>query len=139
MVIIEWREQFNTGDPAVDHEHRQLVDDINLVYESLRDGPPNDETLSRLGDLLAHITAHFALEEAIMREHRYDEYQPHKDDHEILLDHIRDIMDTYEAGAFVDRREEFGKGLGDWFTGHFGTLDARLQRALGAGSTQSAG
>ena len=131
MTIIEWREEFKTGDPAVDHEHQQLIDDINGVYAGMGDGPPDDETMRRLGDLLAHITAHFALEEAVMREQLYDGYQPHKDDHEVLLDHISDIMDAYEAGVFMDRREEFGNGLRDWFAGHFGTLDARLQRVLG--------
>ena len=131
MVVIAWKDEFCTGNPAVDHEHQQLIHGINSVCEGIHDGPPDDETRDRLGDLLAHITAHFALEEALMREQLYDEYQPHKDDHEVLLDHIRDIMCAYEAGVFAGRREDFIKRLGDWFGGHFGTLDARLHRVLG--------
>jgi len=131
MAIIEWRNEFRTGNPAVDHEHQQLIADINRVYDSMRDGPPENETLCALGDLFAHISAHFALEEAVMREQLYDDYQPHKDDHENLLDQIRDIMDAYEAGAFADQRDEFGVNLRDWFGDHFGTMDARLHNALG--------
>ena len=132
MELIEWRDEFRTGNPGVDHEHQQLINDINRVYASMGDGPPEEETLRGLGDLFAHISAHFALEEMVMREQLYDAYEPHKEDHEQLLDHIRDIMDAYETGEFSDHREEFGIRLRDWFSDHFSTMDARLHQDIGA-------
>jgi hemerythrin len=104
MDLIVWRKEFETGVAEVDHEHRELVDLINQLHAQLGE-ETSKETVSRfLGEVFARISAHFALEETVMRKHRYDEYQAHKTEHEALLDQIRDIMDDYEAGAYAERR-----------------------------------
>ena len=82
-----------------------------------------------LGELYARVGAHFALEEKIMRDHQYDEYRDHKNDHERLLDDIRDLMDDDEGGACVDVAA-FGERLDGWFGEHFRTRDARLHKNI---------
>ena len=131
MPIIEWRDEFSTGDEAVDHEHRELIELINGLYDALVEGRPTDETLDALGEVFARISAHFALEEHQMRDAAYAGYPGHKESHEELLDDIRDIMDAYEVGAFAAEREAFGARLRDWFVDHFKTHDARLHGVLG--------
>ena len=54
----------------------------------------------------------------------------YKDDHERLLDEIRDIMDDYEEDAYFSD-EEFASCVEGWFTGHFKTKDSRLHKQLG--------
>jgi hemerythrin len=131
MALIEWRKEFATGVAEVDHEHRELVDLINQLHAQLG-GDTSKETVSRfLGEVFARISAHFALEETVMRKHRYDEYQAHKAEHEALLDEIRDIMDDYEAGAYRDAGQALATTVRDWFVNHFKTKDARLHRMLG--------
>jgi len=83
-----------------------------------------------LGEIYAHVSAHFALEEKIMRKRNYDQYKDHKDDHERLLDELRDIMDDYEENAYFSD-EEFSGHIERWFTEHFKTKDARLHKHLG--------
>jgi hemerythrin-like metal-binding protein len=131
MPLIAWRREFETGIPDVDHEHRELVDLINELHERLGDDAAQDEVARFLGEVFARISAHFALEETIMRKHRYDEYQDHKGDHERLLDELRDIMDAHDAGAYLDYREALSRAVHDWFVNHFKTRDARLHRRLG--------
>ena len=129
MSLIEWKEQYSLGVPAVDHEHRELIELINELYASVK-GPDTDTTvMDFLGELYARIAAHFALEEKIMRDSGYDEYQDHKSDHERLLDDVRDLMDDYEDGVYVDV-ELFGKRLDEWFSEHFRTRDARLHSKI---------
>ena len=36
MALIAWRDDFSTGDPAVDFEHRELIDLINELHETLQ-------------------------------------------------------------------------------------------------------
>jgi hemerythrin len=129
MTLIEWRKEFETGIPDVDHEHRELVDLVNDLPPVL-DADPQGIALHVLGDIYARIAAHFALEERLMRERGYDEYREHKADHDRLLDDLRDLMDGYEAGEWVDR-EAFAARVCAWFTDHFRTRDARLHRRLG--------
>jgi hemerythrin len=82
-----------------------------------------------LGEIYARISAHFALEESLMRAKRYAHFDEHKADHERLLDEIRDIMDDYEDRRIFDA-EQLAQRLGTWFTVHFRTHDARLHRNL---------
>jgi len=127
MTLIEWRKEFETGVPDVDHEHRELVDLINRLHERLREGSTPEEVREFLGEVFARIAAHFALEESIMRKHVYDEYAGHKAEHEKLLDEIRDIMDGAEEGY----TGALSTAVADWFVNHFKTKDARLHRKLG--------
>ncbi len=85
--------------------------------------------LEFLGEIYARISAHFALEERVMRERKYDQYEDHKEDHERLLDEIRDIMDVYEDQALFDE-QAFAESLSRWFTDHFRTKDARFHKYL---------
>jgi hemerythrin-like metal-binding protein len=127
MALIEWRKEFETGVADVDHEHRELVDLINQLNEKVRAHAAPGDIQEFLGEVFARIAAHFALEESIMRKHRYDEYEDHKAEHERLLDDIRDIMDAAEA----DYGEELSATVGEWFVNHFKSKDARLHRKLG--------
>lgn len=130
MSLIEWDDKFSIGIASVDHEHRELIGLVNEAYARLmRPGAP-EAVMDFLGEIDARISAHFALEEKLMREKKYDRYAEHKDDHERLLDQIRDIMDAYEDGEFFSDIQFAGQ-LRGWFTEHFRTHDARLHRNLG--------
>jgi hemerythrin-like metal-binding protein len=131
MSLIEWRKEFETGIADVDHEHRELVDLINELHETLRVDADRDTISNFLGEVLARISAHFALEETVMRKHRYDEYEAHKAEHEKLLDEIRDIMDAHEASDSADYQSTLSTTIRDWFVNHFKNKDARLHRLLG--------
>ena len=130
MALVEWKEEFKVGIASVDHEHRQLIGLINDLHGSLAGRPTKDAVASVLGNIHAKIGAHFALEERVMRERRYDQYDDHKADHERLLDEIRDIMDRFEADAYFNYETALAVELRDWFAVHFRTKDARLHHAL---------
>jgi hemerythrin-like metal-binding protein len=127
MTLIEWRKEFETGIPDVDHEHRELVDLINGLHEHIASGADPARVAEFLGEVFARIAAHFALEESIMRKHAYDEYEAHKAEHERLLDEIRDIMD----GATTEYANSLSTVVRDWFVDHFKSKDARLHGKLG--------
>ena len=125
MSLIEWREEFSVGVAEVDHEHRELVAMINALHEAMGAGVGRDDIINSLGEIYAQISAHFALEEKFMLESRYMAYAEHKEDHEILLDDLRDIMDQVEDdGSYNEKR--LSKDLSFWFSEHFRTHDARL-------------
>ena len=130
MSLIAWDEKFSVGVAAVDHEHRELIGLINDAHDRLMRPAANAAVPDFLGEIYARISAHFALEEQLMRAERYDRYGEHKQDHERLLDDLRDIMDDYEDGWDFDE-QRFAQRLRTWFTEHFRTHDARLHRHLG--------
>jgi hemerythrin-like metal-binding protein len=132
MPLLEWRDEFKTGNPSVDHEHRELIELINELHEKLRRTSRNTGEISDyLGEIYAQISAHFALEERLMKEKEYADYPEHKADHDRLLNGIGDIMDDYDSGSFDDMEEELSKRLQNWFATHFSTLDVKLHALLG--------
>ena len=130
MKYLKWSDRYSVGDDSVDFEHQNLMDMINTIYAELEDQRDTAEIAKTVSDVHAEISAHFALEERLMRNAGYEEYEAHKDDHEELLDQIRDMMDAIEndPGPALDVLSE---KLSDWFSGHFGTFDARLHSKLG--------
>jgi hemerythrin len=130
MVLIEWKDAYATGIPDVDLEHRELIGLINKLYEAMSGEDASITVMDFLGEIYAHVSAHFALEEKIMRERKYDHYKEHKAEHEVLLDELRDLMDDYEENAHYND-EAFAASIEHWFTNHFKTRDARLHKHLG--------
>lgn len=129
MSLIEWDEKYSVGVAAVDHEHRELIGLVNEAHDHLMRPGGEEAVMDFLGEIFARISAHFALEEQIMRARNYDHYDEHKMDHEGLLDEIRDMMDDYEDGELFSE-ELLAQQLKTWFGEHFRTHDARLHRRL---------
>ena len=130
MALIDWKDEFSVGVPDVDHEHQELIALINELYDAISGDTDEYTVMDFLGEIYAHVSAHFALEEKIMRERKYDQYAEHKADHEVLLDELRDIMDDYEENAYFSD-EAFAQAVGKWFSEHFRNRDARLHKHLG--------
>lgn len=133
MARIEWKPEYSVGDPAVDHEHRELIDLVNATAGEILDGGDEAAIARGFGDLYRAISAHFALEESQMRKAGYDKLVEHKGDHERLLDVLRDLMDNPQ-GTGSGPAEALARALEDWFAGHFRDHDARLHKRLGVHS-----
>lgn len=131
MVLVEWREEYRTGIASVDHEHKTLIQALNDLYAQQASNVEKQAVADFLGEINAKISAHFALEEKIMLEYGYDQYADHKADHERLLDGIRDIMDDFGRGAYLNYDHVLAAHLRDWFMQHFKTKDTRLHKLLG--------
>lgn len=129
-ALLEWNDQYAIGIAAVDHEHQELIELINESLVALGDRKHHEIVLDAMAEINTRISSHFALEERIMREHKYDEYFDHKADHDRLLDDIRDMMDEFETDDSLDLRG-FAERLHAWFSVHFRSKDARLHKTLG--------
>jgi len=125
MTLLKWKSAYSLAIPSVDLEHREMIALINQCYDQLGENADNDSIERFLGEIHSGISAHFALEEQLMLRAAYPEYEAHKEDHEELLDEIRDLMDQYvenpDAGAAILQER-----LANWFSRHFSTFDARL-------------
>lgn len=130
MTLIDWSEAMKVGVPEVDYEHEELIGVINALGDLLRQGGSAEEARRLLGEIHAQIEAHFALEERIMRQNGFVGYEAHKEDHDRLLEQIRDIMAEAQTVGEKDLYDHLTRRLNAWFTEHFATLD-RSFHAMG--------
>lgn len=130
MSLITWKDEFNIGIPSVDFEHRELIGLINELHDTMCRGTDSDRVALGLGEIFARISGHFALEESLMREAGYEFFAEHKQDHELLLDELRDLMEQVELAGDFDHAL-LSRDLDRWFSEHFRTHDAKLHRRFG--------
>jgi hemerythrin len=128
MSLLQWKDEFKVGVAEVDHEHEQLIGLINELHKTMQASGDLEQILDSLGEIYAQISAHFALEERMMRKSHYPAYAEHKEDHETLLDDLRDIMDDVEDDGIFDETQ-LSIDLNRWFSDHFRTHDAKLHQS----------
>jgi hemerythrin-like metal-binding protein len=130
MTLLNWKDEYSVGIEAIDYEHKELIDRINRLHQEFDAADAGKAVSAFFGDLLAGISAHFALEEKFMLDQAYDRLGPHKEDHERLLDELREMMDAFEWSEEIDTLELW-RCLDPWFTQHFRKYDAELHDAIG--------
>ena len=131
MRLLDWTEDFSTGVAAADADHRELIATINRLYDEFGDPDHPRDAAGLIADVLGAVAAHFADEEELMRTRSYAGFEPHKQDHDRLLDDLRDMMEAF-AGADEPDSVELSLRLEPWFARHFHSHDAAAIRALGA-------
>lgn len=130
MTLLKWKPEYSVGDAAIDYEHQMMIEQINTLYDQIDSSTDSDAIEAMLGEIHADISAHFALEERMMREANYIEYEDHKEDHEELLDQLHELMEGYFQNP-ENTKEALKLKLSSWFKDHFSTFDARLHKQLG--------
>lgn len=115
MAYLDWNPAFETGIPGIDYDHRRLVGLLNDIDAMIRDEVESQDVAAALAELHALATAHFALEEKIMRDQKYAGLAGRQQIHYQLLDEVREVMDAYEDGS----------------SGSGGTLPGALRQWLG--------
>lgn len=122
MTLVNWNETMKLGVPEVDFEHEELIGVINALGDQIHKGETLDGIQALLDEINAQIEAHFALEEKIMRKNGFVGPEAHKEDHDRLLEQIRDIM-TEAVGVDEDvLHAHLAQRLDMWFSEHFRTL-----------------
>ena len=127
MSLTSLKDGLKTGIDSLDYEHRELVGVIETLCDSFDRASSTREVSDCFGALYAQASAHFALEESLMREKKYAFYDAHKADHERLLDKIRRMMEAYEDGKCTDCGVSLRKCLDNWLASHVRNADAGLR------------
>ena len=127
MSLIEWKDEFNLGIEEVDSEHRTLVALINALHDAMLAGAGRADVVEGISEIYALVSAHFEREEAFMRKMRYMAFAEHKEDHEVLLDDLREIIERVRSGRGYEE-DRLSADLQYWFSDHFRTHDARLHQ-----------
>ena len=123
---IEWDDSFLIGIKELDHEHKVLINDINRLHGELVRQDKKSEIEKCLGDIYARMQAHFALEEHVMKEHKYGFFEEHKREHERLLDGYTEYMMQILNDAVVSFSNPIEDALRDWVLNHIVNSDKKM-------------
>ena len=127
---IEWNDSFLIGIKELDHEHKVLINDINRLHRELARHDKKSDIEKCLGDIYARMQAHFALEEHVMKEHRYRFFDEHKREHEKFLDSYTECMVQFLNDTGVSSSNHIEDCLKGWVIEHIVTSDKKMSLLL---------
>lgn len=128
MAYIEWFDQLATGLEEVDAQHRQLLNLLNELYESLKKGSTKVVLNEILNELVNYSLYHFTTEEELMATYNYPFYDEHKKVHENFKTVIKDFIDKEltQKGVTIDLL----LFLKDWLVKHILIMDKKMGKYL---------
>ena len=82
--IFPWSDKYQVGIDFADVQHKQLVDIINGLHQSVIEGKDKVVIGRALNRLILYANAHFAAEEKILQSCGYPDFLAHHTEHERL-------------------------------------------------------
>jgi hemerythrin len=96
MKKLIWSDNLNTGIQVIDRQHRRIVDYINRLYESHKNGSTKEETGNVIDELIDYTLTHFAFEETMLEDVNYTALDTHKVFHDQFIQQVREIRERFE-------------------------------------------
>jgi diguanylate cyclase (GGDEF)-like protein/hemerythrin-like metal-binding protein/PAS domain S-box-containing protein len=95
IVRLVWKAAFASGNAVIDREHRELFRLANVLLGHAMARLEQPEAFNAAFDtLLAHVVAHFADEEEILRRLNYGDLQEHTQLHRSLVEQAQALRQT---------------------------------------------
>ncbi len=97
---LVWQESYESGEPAIDAEHRELFCLANALIDAALTAADRDGDAACAFDrLLEHVAAHFAHEEALLAQYGFAQLDAHRRAHAGLLGRAQALRREWLQGA----------------------------------------
>ena len=126
---MEWYDSYCIGDEKIDSQHKNLVEMISRLQESLPGEGVKQETANTLKFLVQYARQHFADEEELMKRISFEEYDQHKLQHKKFIMQVTNMLLDIKKRKQVNSLELFDF-LMEWLFNHIKNEDKKIGRAL---------
>lgn len=126
MAFMEWGDEYLTGIPEVDAQHKRLFQLVNQLHQSVVNGDFSEVAGKIINELVDYAIEHFATEERLFLARGYPQYEEHKREHDLLIRQTLEIQEQFRQRKITITYEMLDF-LSDWLKKH--TTDADLQFA----------
>jgi len=129
MAMFDWNPDWDTGNPRIDQEHKQLLNQMERLFVAVAEGRKKGETERALMLLGEYVDSHFSHEEELMKRTGYPDLAEHRAIHEDLRSQVQAMV-----GSFIDNPEPLPAAVIDflvnWLKEHLGQADRKLAAHL---------
>lgn len=125
MPLITWSDRLSVGIPAIDNQHKKLVDMINQLHDAQREGQ-GKAALDKIFAAMADYTReHFTFEEKMLAAANYPQLTEHKRLHGEFLTRLTAMQARQQQATQVGLSLEVMSFLRDWLVKHIEGIDKR--------------
>lgn len=125
-IKLTWNPSFEIGIPAIDEEHRAIVENFEKLYLLMINGQGH-EFYAELLDFLTHyIDTHFANEEAFQKSIGYDRMDQHMKRHQFFREKILGLIEEQKSPISNADLIKLNLFIKDWLIQHILNEDKKL-------------
>jgi diguanylate cyclase (GGDEF)-like protein/hemerythrin-like metal-binding protein len=100
IIRLNWKAGYVCGEPTIDREHIELFRLANRLLDlAVNSSVQTEEFHASFDGLLSHLREHFANEEALLRQHGYEDVDEHTKQHQRLLERALSLRRQAEASG----------------------------------------
>jgi hemerythrin len=125
MAMAEWNSVYETGNAAVDTQHKKLFEMVNELHEGIVKGSAREIMAPMLKRLAKYTVEHFQTEEGLMTARGYPALSRHKMRHDELVRQVTDLIQQFDSGKLV-LPLTLSRFLSDWITHHIKEEDKAM-------------
>lgn len=122
-IHLEWKSEWESGDPVIDGRHQEIVSLGNATLDAMTDKESGNPVKAE-AELIQHIKSHFLEEEAILRDISYPGAEEHAVTHERLLTRMNAFHSRFLTGE-LRYTAFFSFLLDEIIVGHLLGIDIR--------------
>ena len=135
--MLLWSEQFSTGSPVIDEQHRQLIRYLNQFEGLLVQTNPTSTDITAIIQFLDfledYIDSHFKYEEQCMESHRCPAHQKNRQAHQGFKQMFQSFkLKTKKQGFRLEMLVELNQTINVWVQEHILRVDTELKPCLGS-------
>ncbi len=100
MSIFHWKTSNSIGLTEVDDQHQELFDIARELRDAIKEGNSAEIVSATVVKLSEYTKYHFSLEEQLMLEDNYPDYEFHKERHQKLIDKLNELQENLNPEDF---------------------------------------
>lgn len=129
--MIEWCDDYATGDEKIDSQHKQLFKFINRLTENIQAGKPVNAQDINIGFLEEYAKYHFCYEESCMEFYQCPTAQANKEAHQNFLEYYQTLAARIKKeGINAVNVAELQYFLENWLASHIMRIDAKMKPCI---------
>lgn len=119
MTVVCWTEAMSVNDPALDKDHKRLIQMINDLDQEAPD------FLELFNAVLDYADGHFDREEAHLEAIGFPGLEGHRTQHDSFADRVAELLRDYRDRPFQPGDSALKDFLWTWLKGHILIEDQR--------------
>lgn len=115
--IFEWSSDYLVNIEILDEQHKMLFDMVNEIHKDIQHHREHKSLRQKIDEMMAHAEDHFQLEEKLMRDNGYPDYEIQKSEHTRLLTEVGGFRKKLTNGSPIVAGQ-FLVFLENWLINH---------------------
>jgi len=123
MKKWEWSARLETGIKEIDEQHKGLFEQIDRLDLAIYRGSAIGELKNLIEYLNSYIVEHLEIEEKLLRDCSYPDYERHFNEHEEFRSLCAELMLRFKKGADNYLALDVDKQMRKWWENHIMKMD----------------